>query len=726
MERRNCSARLISYAHLRRRSVATSGSHGAYKREGQLRVNLEESQVPKGSITGLNHQRIAALSPGLNYDAPAFRPQSSELYGNGGGPIKRIPQEFDGKVSWEAYRVQFELLADQNGWDDRQKAVQLATSLKGAAMEILGQLSVEERNSYRSLVEVLECRYGTMYQTEIYRARFRSRVRARGEPLEQLAHDLECMAHKAYPGAAPNMLVILLRDQFIDVLDTVELKVQVKQAQPRNMHEALARALEFKSYVRSSLDTYVRSNFQAGHKREDCYKLKKEQGQSSARKSTFAPKEYWTCGVRVHFSFNCQNKRKEDKKAAEDKKEAEKLVKAGEKGQPPAGVSPRRCKRTAIDSVRVDGRIDEQDQCLLGLDYLLSMGCELNFCSTKLKGRGKSVPVTAARHTRSGGEVRALRTPVIPSSDLDLGCTDMVEHSIDTGDHRPIKQPARRMAPAQRQEMEKVMENLQSQGVIEKSSSPWTSAVVLVRKKDGSTFDQELERLSEVFNRIRAVHIELNPKKCHLFQKEVKYLGHIVGESGVHTDTEKVSAVKDWPAPTCVKDLRNFLDLCTYYRHFVKDFASIAAPLHKLLGKRQKFEWTAVTQKAFDELKQAMVSSPVLPYPDQRQPFILDCDASDHGISGVLSQKKGDKEYVVAYYSKKLSPQERNYCVTRKELLAVVKSLYFFHPFIIRTEDAALKWLKTLKNPEGQLACWLGKIDQHNYEIQLYQVGAPM
>ncbi|KAK4314495.1 hypothetical protein Pmani_014200 [Petrolisthes manimaculis] len=224
------------------------------------------------------------------------------------------------------------------------------------------------------------------------------------------------------------------------------------------------------------------------------------------------------------------------------------------------------------------------------------------------------------------------------------------------------------------------------------------------------TFDQELKRLSEVFNRIRAAHLKLNPKKCHLFQKEVKYLKHIVDENGIHTDPEKVSAVRDWPTPTCVKDLWSFLDLCTYYRCFVKEFASIATPLHKLLGKRQKFKWTAVTQKAIDELKQVLVSSPVLTYPDQSQPFILDCDASCHGIGGDLSQEKGDQEYVVAYYSKKLSPPEGKYCVTCKELLAVVKSLDFIHPylygsyFIIRMDHAALKWLKTLKNPEGQLA----------------------
>ncbi|KAK3892899.1 hypothetical protein Pcinc_003265 [Petrolisthes cinctipes] len=313
----------------------------AYEREGQLWVNLEESLVPKGSITGLNHQRIGALSPGLNYDAPAFRPQSSEPYGNSGGPFKRKLQEFDGKVSWEAYRVLFELLADQNGWNDRQRAVQLATSLKGAAMEILGQLSVEERNSYRSLVEVLESRYGTMYQTEVYRARFRSRVQARGEPLQQLAHDLESMAYKAYPGAAPNMLVILLRDQFIDALDTEELKAghstrfKARKGQVCEVENFESSCWYCRQPGHKKEDCFKWQREQGkiaggywfcgkpGPKREDCYKLKKEQEQSSARKSTFAPKECFTCGERGHFSFNCQNKRKEDKKAVEDKKEVE-------------------------------------------------------------------------------------------------------------------------------------------------------------------------------------------------------------------------------------------------------------------------------------------------------------------------------------------------------------------------------------------------------------------
>ncbi|KAK3895061.1 hypothetical protein Pcinc_001229 [Petrolisthes cinctipes] len=374
---------------------------GAYEREGQLGVKLEESQVPEGSITRLNHQRIGALSPGLNYDAPAFGPQSSEPYGNSGGPIKRKPQEFDGKDSWETYRVQFELLANQNGWDDRQRAVQLATSLKGASMEILVQLSVEERNSYRSLVEVLERRYGTIYQTEVYRARFRSRVRARGEPLQQLAHDLESMAQKAYPGAAPNMLVIFLMDQFIDALDTVELKVKVKQAQPRNMQEAIARALEFESYVslcfpsspntkkRTAIDS-VRVDGRIDGKK--CYLVI-----DSASEQTFVRPDVLhhrylpesseqLCGVTGH--------------CAELKGPLEVRIEvAGQEATLPVYVA------------------EMEDQCLLGLDYLLFMGCELNFSSMKLKVRGKSVPITAARHNRSGGEVSS-------SFDSNLGIVE--------------------------------------------------------------------------------------------------------------------------------------------------------------------------------------------------------------------------------------------------------------------------------------------------------------
>ena len=361
---------------------------------------------------------------------------------------------------------------------------------------------------------------------------------------------------------------------------------------------------------------------------------------------------------------------------------------------------------------------------------------------------------------------------VFSTGDGDLGRTGLVKHRIDTGGHPPIKHAPRRIAPARRKEMEAAVGELVEQGLVEKSSSPWSSAIVLVKKKDGSTrccvdypalnevmvkdsyplprvddtdalvgaqwfstldmksgyhqvemaeedkaktafsfgqglwqfkvmafglcnapasferlmeqvlkglywrtalvylddiivigktFEQELERLAEVFRRFRDANLKLSPKKCLLFQREVPFLGHIVSQHGVRTDPQKVSAVEQWPTPRNVRDVRSFLGLCTYYRRFVQNFASIAAPLHRLTKKGQQFQWTEECQTAFDNLKGALVRAPVLPYPDPTLPYIVDCDASAEGIGAVLSQEKVGKEFVVAYYSRKFSKPERNY-----------------------------------------------------------------
>ena len=155
----------------------------------------------------------------------------------------------------------------------------------------------------------------------------------------------------------------------------------------------------------------------------------------------------------------------------------------------------------------------------------------------------------------------------------------------------------------------------------------------------------------------------------------------------------------------------------------MQDFASVAAPLHRLTKKGTCFEWDGACQAAFDSLKEALAKAPVLPYPDPKLPYLLDTDASAEGVGAVLSQVKEGHERVVAYYSAKFSKPERNYCVTRKELLAVMKGLEHFHPYLygaeftIRTDHTALRWLKTLKAPEGQLARWLGHLEQYNYRV---------
>ena len=141
----------------------------------------------------------------------------------------------------------------------------------------------------------------------------------------------------------------------------------------------------------------------------------------------------------------------------------------------------------------------------------------------------------------------------------------------------------------------------------------------------------------------------------------------------------------------------------------MKNYATIASPLHKLTERGRQFNWTSECAAAFASLKQKLINAPILAFPDFTQPFLLDTDASHSGIGAVLSQVVAGKEKVIAYASRTLSKAERKYCVTRKELLAMVTFIRHFRPYLLgrqftlRTDHSALKWLQTLREPEGQL-----------------------
>ena len=238
------------------------------------------------------------------------------------------------------------------------------------------------------------------------------------------------------------------------------------------------------------------------------------------------------------------------------------------------------------------------------------------------------------------------------------------------------------------------------------------------------TFDQHIERLREVLKRIRAAKLKLSPQKCQLFQKKVSFLGHIVSDEGVGTNPEKTEAIDKWPRPKSVREVRSFLGLCSYYRRFVRGFADIARPLHSLTGKEMQFEWTRACENAFQKLKSVLVRPPILGYPSEHEPFVLDADASGDGLGAVLSQVQQGKERVIAYYSRVLTKTERQYCVTRRELLAVICAVKHFHHylygrhFVIRSDHGSLRWLLNFKNAEGQMARWLGDLGTYDYEIQ--------
>jgi transposase InsO family protein len=242
----------------------------------------------------------------------------------------------------------------------------------------------------------------------------------------------------------------------------------------------------------------------------------------------------------------------------------------------------------------------------------------------------------------------------------------------------------------------------------------------------GRTFEEALTGLKEVLERVRKAKFLLHPGKCNLLARRMEYLGHVITGDGITTDKAKTEKVRTWPVPVDKKDLNSFLSLAQYYAKFVRNFQSVAAPLNNLTRKCQPWVWSAEAQAAFDQLRVALTSAPILAYPlPNAAPFVLDCDASNFAIGAVLSQEQRGQERVIAYYSKTLNRAERNYCVTRRELYAVVQAIRHFHPylsgrpFLVRTDHAALQWLRSLRDTaEGQLARWLERLAAYDFSVQ--------
>ncbi|XP_056303592.1 uncharacterized protein LOC130215772 [Danio aesculapii] len=382
--------------------------------------------------------------------------------------------------------------------------------------------------------------------------------------------------------------------------------------------------------------------------------------------------------------------------------------------------------------------------------------------------------------------------------DEDLGFTDRVKHEIHLTDDTPIAQPYRRLPPTQFEEVKQHISGLLRKGVIQESSSPYASLIVLVRKSDGSlrlcvdyrrlnsktrrdafplpridesldalsgaqvfstidlasgyhqvavdekdrpktafttpfglfeyrrmpfglcnapatfqrlmqatmsdlvfqivliylddllvyssTFHDHLVRLETVFRRLRETGLKIKIEKCNFLQPEVKFLGHQVSAQGVSTDPDKISAVREWPVPSTLKELRSFLGFCSYYRRFIEGFSQIAGPLHDVVNvclretssikaaQVYRSSWTSQCQTAFANLKDKLTSAPTLGYADFTLPFVIKTDASNLGLGAVLYQHQNGKKTVIAYASRRLRGAEKNdqnYSSMKLELLAL-------------------------------------------------------
>ncbi|CAG2238861.1 Retrovirus-related Pol polyprotein from transposon 17.6,Retrovirus-related Pol polyprotein from transposon 412,Retrovirus-related Pol polyprotein from transposon 297 [Mytilus edulis] len=240
----------------------------------------------------------------------------------------------------------------------------------------------------------------------------------------------------------------------------------------------------------------------------------------------------------------------------------------------------------------------------------------------------------------------------------------------------------------------------------------------------GPTFEKALENVEFVFERFRQANIKLKPKKFSLFQHQVLFLGHLITDEGIACDPSKIEAVRDWPTPKNINEVRSFLGLAGYYRRFIPEFSEIASTLTHLTKKGIRFEWTTQCQESFECLKSKLISAPILNYPSETGQFILDTDASGHAIGAVLSQIQNGEEKVLAYASKMLSDTQRNYCTTYRELLAVLTFVKHFRHYLIgqnfkiRSDHASLRWLKNFKNPEGMVARWISVLESYNFIIE--------
>ncbi|GFT63530.1 retrovirus-related Pol polyprotein from transposon 17.6 [Trichonephila clavipes] len=242
------------------------------------------------------------------------------------------------------------------------------------------------------------------------------------------------------------------------------------------------------------------------------------------------------------------------------------------------------------------------------------------------------------------------------------------------------------------------------------------------------TFEDHLIRLRFVLKCLQEAGLKLNSKKCLFAAQEVKILGHLVSSNGVRPDPDKIKAVRNFPTPKNIHDIRSFLGLCSYFRRFIKGFCYLAEPLQSLLKSGVEFHWGPEEVEAFHSLKKALTSDPVLGMYDERASTEIHTDASGYGIGAVLVQIQNNVEKVIAYASRTLTKAEKNYSTTERECLAIVWTTNKFQPYIfgkhftVVTDHHSLCWLMNLKDPSGRLARWALRLQEHDFDVK-YKTG---
>ncbi len=239
---------------------------------------------------------------------------------------------------------------------------------------------------------------------------------------------------------------------------------------------------------------------------------------------------------------------------------------------------------------------------------------------------------------------------------------------------------------------------------------------------------EHCHHVAEVLQRLRQYQLFLKAEKCSFHQSSVQFLGYHIDSGGIRMDEGKVEAIKTWPKPSTIKELQRFLGFSNFYHRFIQNYSTLTSPLTNLLRNKPKsLSWSPAAEEAFEKLKEAFTWVPILIHPDPERPLIVEVDASTTGVGAILSQEQGNpaKLHPCAFFSRKLSPAERNYDIGNRELLAIKLALEEWrhwlegaqHPFTVMTDHKNLQYLREAKRLNPCQARWALFFTRFHYTI---------
>ena len=242
------------------------------------------------------------------------------------------------------------------------------------------------------------------------------------------------------------------------------------------------------------------------------------------------------------------------------------------------------------------------------------------------------------------------------------------------------------------------------------------------------TVEDHMARLREVFECLREAGFKMRVAKCDFLKSEIKYLGRVVSAEGVKPDPKAVAKLRDWEIPRNKTEMQSFLGFANYYREFFPWHAKLVAPLHAVTGLNVTFTWGSEQQKAFNEIKKALIEATALAQPDSEGEFVLDTDTSAVAIAGILHQWQGppgDRRLKpIVYGSKKLTTTQAKYGAPKLEMFAayyfIVKNHSYLCPrkFTLRVDNQALSWLKTYSTDQALIGRWIMTLEKYHFRVE--------